>query len=46
MVTLYSYRVYLVLVVYLVFLSCSIQDFLVRIGHVAVDIHQFIDHLL
>ena len=44
--TLYANRIQLVLAVYLVFLGDGIKDFLVRIGHVAVDVHQFVDHLL
>ena len=46
MAALYAYRVNLVLVVYLVFLCCSVKNFLVWISHVAVDVHQLINHIL
>ena len=39
-----AYRVELILRVYLVFLGCSIQNFLFGIGHASVGIHQFVDH--
>ena len=44
--TLYANRIQLVLAVYLVFLGDGIKDFLVWIGHVAVDVHQLVDHFL
>ena len=46
MVALYAYRIYLILVVYLVFLGCCIQNLLVWIRHVAVDVHELVDHVL
>ena len=46
MIALYADRVYLILVIYLIFLCRSIQDLLIRICHVAVDIHQLINHFL
>ena len=46
MAALYAYRVNLVLVVYLVFLCCSVKNFLIWISHVAVDVHQLINHIL
>ena len=41
-----AHGVHLVLVVYLVFLRGSIQDFLVLVAHVAVAVHQFVHHFL
>ena len=46
MVALYAYRVNLILVVYLVFLSCCIQNLLIRICHVSVDVHELVNHIL
>ena len=40
-----AYGVELILVVDLVFLCCGIEDFLLRIRHIAVGIHEFVDHL-
>ena len=39
-----AYGVNLVLLVHLVFLCGGIQDFLLGVGHVAISIHQLVDH--
>ena len=45
MVCLNAYGVDRVLVVYLVFLCGSIENFLFRIAHIAVCVHQFVYHI-
>ena len=44
--TLDTYGIHLVLIVNLIFLCGGIEDFLILITHIAVSVHQFVNHLL